>query len=149
MKFISNSGNLFGANQERENSPEYIDEALTHNVDVKVDLWVLNDEIFLGSDSPRYKVSLDWLISRYQRLWISCKNIDAMKYLNSHQHFNYFWGEGCTVSLTSLKYFWTTYWQFNCYNCVIYINDIINLENDVKCYAVCSDNILSYYSNQI
>ncbi len=39
MKYISHRGNLTGINLERENSPDYIMEAVTADFDVEVDVW--------------------------------------------------------------------------------------------------------------
>ena len=39
MKLIAHRGNIDGPNPERENSPEYIEEALKAGYDVEVDVW--------------------------------------------------------------------------------------------------------------
>jgi hypothetical protein len=50
MILVSHRGNISGPNKERENSPQYIQEALDLKYDVEVDVWV-NDEIWLGHDN--------------------------------------------------------------------------------------------------
>ena len=44
MKLISHRGNLNGRIPERENHPDYIDEAIEAGYDVEIDIW-LNDGV--------------------------------------------------------------------------------------------------------
>ena len=61
MIFISHRGNLDGLNPDRENSPEYIDEAIKLGFDVEIDVRTKDGELWLGHDEPQYKVSEMWL----------------------------------------------------------------------------------------
>ena len=47
MKFIAHRGNVFGPNVELENSPNYIDKAISTGYDVEVDLWVKDDKFLI------------------------------------------------------------------------------------------------------
>ncbi len=59
MKLIAHRGNTQGPNPERENSPEYIEEALNAGYDVEVDVWYdcATEKFWLGHDEPQYDVS--------------------------------------------------------------------------------------------
>ena len=59
MKIISHRGNLTGPNPIRENSIDYIEEAIAEGFDVEVDLWVDDNECYLGHDDPQYFVTMN------------------------------------------------------------------------------------------
>lgn len=78
MILIAHRGNVYGPNKEQENSPSYIDAAISLGFDIEVDVWVKEDSIFLGHDEPEYQIDEDWLISRKKHLWVHCKNATAL-----------------------------------------------------------------------
>ena len=92
MILISHRGNLNRKQENWENDPSYILEALKEGYDVEIDVWHLedypdlfNDSIFfLGHDKPQYRVSIDFLMQ--DRLWIHCKNIEALYKLYDKTH---------------------------------------------------------------
>jgi hypothetical protein len=49
MLFISHRGNINGADPTKENSPQYIEEALQKNFEVEVDVRFLNNSFYLKS----------------------------------------------------------------------------------------------------
>jgi len=51
MRLISHRGNINGKNLERENSFPYIQEALQLGYEVEIDIWVINNEVYLGHDT--------------------------------------------------------------------------------------------------
>ncbi len=79
MILISHRGNINGKNTEKENHPDYIDDAIKLGYDVEIDIWVIDGNFYLGHDGPQYNISLDWLSDRIDRLWIHCKNIEAIE----------------------------------------------------------------------
>ena len=101
-----------GPNPERENSPEYIQEALDAGFDVEVDVWFVDNQWFLGHDEPTYSVKFPFLIN--DKLWIHCKNIEALDQVgmnlmvSSKLHLpNYFWHDSDDYTLTSQNMIWT------------------------------------------
>lgn len=107
MILISHRGNLYGKNK-KENSPEYIDEALKY-YNCEIDIWVNDtyDIIHLGHDSPTYKIDYQWLNIRKELLWIHCKNENALVYLSFKKDFNYFFHDSDKYTLTSKRNIWT------------------------------------------
>lgn len=105
MIFISHRGNLNGKNIENENKIDYIENALFLDFDVEIDVWLFNDSLFLGHDKPLYNIEENWLLKNKNKLWIHCKNIDALLFFNN-KDFNYFWHENDKVTLTSKGYIW-------------------------------------------
>lgn len=69
-----------GPNKEKENSPEYILEAITHGYDVEVDVWVdENGSILLGHDRPQYNVESEFI--KHEKIWCHAKNSEALFFL--------------------------------------------------------------------
>ena len=81
MILISHRGNINGKNEERENAPDYIDEAIAEGYDVEVDVWMTEDGfLYSGHDEPQYRITQHWLEERNKKLWIHCKSFDAMRW---------------------------------------------------------------------
>lgn len=81
MIFISHRGNIDQIIPERENSPDYIDEAIAQGYDVEMDIRLINNELFLGHDHPDYAIGLQWLLDRKNFLWVHTKNFAALSFL--------------------------------------------------------------------
>jgi len=101
---ISHRGNLNGKS-DRENSPDYIEEALDQDFDVEVDVWYIDNQFWLGHDKPQYKVSEGFL--EHSNLWCHAKNIQALYVMSKSSNIHYFWHQEDDVTLTSRGYLWT------------------------------------------
>ena len=75
MILISHRGNLLGPVPEEENTPNYIDKAISEGFDVEIDVWFKDKTWYLGHDYPTYKIEINWLLEREPKLWIHCKNL--------------------------------------------------------------------------
>ena len=142
MIYISHRGNLKGRNTERENQPEYIDEAITAGFDVEIDVWMIDNEFYLGHDEPQYKVIYNWLSTRYEKLWIHCKNVEAVEWFNQNG-FNYFWHENDTLTLTSKQYMWAYPGKQPIIGSIAVMPEIYN-DKIKKCVGICSDFVEDY-----
>ena len=78
MILISHRGNVDGRIIERENHPDYIDEAIHAGYNVEIDVWMIEGVLLLGHDEPQYGITQQWLNDRHYSLWLHCKNIEAM-----------------------------------------------------------------------
>jgi hypothetical protein len=143
MILISHRGNLNGKMPENENHPDYIDEAIHAGYDVEIDVWMVDNELFLGHDKPQYKVIYNWLSTRYEKLWIHCKNVEAMEWFNSFPGFNYFWHEEDTVTLTSMNIIWAYPGKQTIKGSVAVLPEIHN-DDLSACVGICSDYINNY-----
>lgn len=143
MKLISHRGNVNGPNI-LENNPNYIDNTLEIGYDVEIDIWLIDNQIYLGHDKPTYKIKMDWLINRINMLWIHCKNTEILELLNECQYkFNYFWHENDTVTLTSHGFMWAYPGKQSIKNSIAVLPEIYN--DDVSgCYGICSDYISKF-----
>ena len=81
MILISHRGNINGANPEQENKPSYIATAISKGYDVEVDFWFKEGKFVLGHDEPQYEIPIEFIQTYYRRLWIHCKNYDALSKL--------------------------------------------------------------------
>jgi|APGre2960657423_1045063.scaffolds.fasta_scaffold12420_4 glycerophosphoryl diester phosphodiesterase len=91
MKIISHRGNINGSRPNKENSPNYINEAIESGYNVEIDVWLQKDNLFLGHDFPEWQIDPQFLKSNHARLWIHCKNDDAFFYLRRFETLNVFY----------------------------------------------------------
>lgn len=150
MKIIAHRGNLNGPNPLRENSADYIEEAISEGFDVEIDLRVVDDECYLGHDDPQYYVTMGWLRKYKDDLWIHCKNREALQKMSSSSiKFNYFYHETDHYTLTSKGIGWVLVGQIPYSNSVIVLPENIDLyrfnpEYIEKSYGICTDKPIFY-----
>lgn len=145
MRLIAHRGNLVGSQPEFENRPDFIDRALAGGFDVEIDLRVVASDFMLGHDAPDHRVSEDWLRERVDRLWVHCKNREALDRLTGSS-LNYFWHQKDDYTLTSHGFGWVHP------GIVPYSNSVLVLQEDVsdraklmraatefECFGICSD----------
>jgi hypothetical protein len=143
MKLISHRGNINGPNTVRENSPYYIMEAIAMGYEVEIDIWVKDNLFYLGHNNLQYSISKEWLNDRIDKLWIHCKNIEAMEWFNISGKFNYFWHQEDTVTLTSKGYIWAYPGKQPIKNSIAVMPELYN-DNLNSCIGICSDYIQNY-----
>lgn len=145
MILISHRGNVSGRIPEVENSLEYVDAALSIGYDVEIDVRMIDGVLFLGHDEPQYGTTQDWLNKRSDKLWIHCKNIEAIEWFNGIYGFNYFWHDTDTVTLTSKGFVWTYPGKQPIKRSIAVLPEMYN-EDVSNCVGVCSDYIQNYKS---
>jgi hypothetical protein len=111
MIIISHRGNLDGPLEGNENTVPYIEKAL-HDFDVEIDVWHHKKKLWLGHDFPQDPIEVKWLLQNKKKLWIHCKNLDAMDYLcelnfTHPMGFNFFGHSSDDFVLTSQNYIFT------------------------------------------
>lgn len=141
MFFISHRGNLTGPNKERENTTAYINEALSKNFDVEIDVWFKDNDFFLGHDYPESKVSLDFL--KKKGLWLHAKNLECF-YEFSKYNLNFFWHEEDKITITSKGFFWNYPGTLLSKKSICVLPERYNI-NQIDCLGYCSDYIMNYY----
>jgi hypothetical protein len=142
MIYISHRGNLKGRNVERENQPEYIDEAINAGFDVEIDMWWVDGKTYLGHDGPQYEVDDKWLSHRADKLWVHCKNVELLNWVRS-TILHYFWHEEDTLTLTSKQYVWVYPGKQPVIGSIAVMPEIHN-DKIKKCAGVCSDFVEDY-----
>ena len=144
MKLIAHRGNVFGPDTSRENSPDYIDDALSKKFDVEIDVRFINEQFYLGHDTPDYKIGFDWIISRSEFLWIHCKDLNSLNYFSSNykKDLNYFWHQNDDYTLTSKNYIWVYPGKEYSSNSIVVMPEIfgqLHKLNQQNIIGVCSD----------
>lgn len=143
MILISHRGNINGKLIERENHPDYIDEAIDSGFEVEIDVWYIDGNWYLGHDEPQYDVNYQWLKDRKQVLWIHCKNIAALEILDDTMELHYFWHENDVVTLTSQSTIWAYPGKQPIKNSIAVMPEMFG-DDITKCLGICSDYIEKY-----
>ena len=147
MIYISHRGNTTGPKPELENRPDYVEQAIADGFDVEVDLWVNESGLFLGHDEPQYEFPFELLNNNYSRLWLHCKNLDALSKLieldPTGQKVSYFWHENDKVTLTSKNVIWSHPNNVPIKNSIAVMPEV-NSYDVSECSGVCSDYIKNY-----
>ena len=143
--FISHRGNINGRVPENENHPDYIDEAIHAGYEVEIDVWYWDSKLWLGHDHPEHKISIQWLLERHGKLWIHCKNHQAMSYFVqlSIKYLNWFWHQEDDMVLTSQRFIWAYPGKQPIKNSVAVMPEI-HSDDVSSCIGVCSDVIEKY-----
>ena len=151
MQIISHRGNTTGPNHYRENSPEYLKEALALGYDVEVDVWYQDGKIYFGHDGPKYEVGLIEFEYFIPRGWFHCKNISAMGFLSQHyMRPNFFWHQSDDYALTSHKYIWTYPHMPTAERSIAVLPEIFNANrNDLNNFwGICTDYCIEFDPSQ-
>jgi hypothetical protein len=104
MKIISHRGNLNGPNKQTENTIESIKLAINLGFDVEIDVWYINNILYLGHDSDLLTTDhnlQDFLLKNAFKLWIHCKNIESLVHLLNFKELNLFGHSDDEYVLTS------------------------------------------------
>lgn len=146
MKLIAHRGNMNGPNPELENTPDYILKAITLGFDCEIDIRYINDKLYLGHDLPQCVISLDFLLNNKDKLWIHCKNVEALDFLHNYEDLNIFFHDKDEYTITSKNFIWSyigvkTTKNIICVMPELVTNDLNNFfkENNKYC-AVCTDH---------
>jgi hypothetical protein len=147
MKLISHRGNISGPNPEKENHPEYILAAILADYEVEIDVWFKDGKFMLGHDEPQYEFPFILLQNYYSKLWIHCKNLEALEVLLTldavGSKLNYFWHETDKVTLTSKNYIWAYPGNQPIKNSIAVLPEWKN-DSVEGCLGVCSDYIENF-----
>ena len=146
MILIAHRGNTNGPFESFENEPSYIDKSITNGYDVEIDAWYIDNQLYLGHDNPQYKIDFRWMRDRLSKLWIHCKNIEALEIANwfrQRKDLNYFWHQKDTVTLTSKGYIWAYPGKQPIENSIAVMPELSN-DNISKCIGVCSNFVATY-----
>ena len=142
MKLIAHRGLFNGPDKQLENSPTQILTALVNGFDTEVDVWLENDEWWLGHDGPTYKTTFEFLSNSH--LWIHAKNLAAL-YELTDTNLNFFWHENDDFTLTSHKHIWTYPGKLLTANSIMVMPEwqdpTLTNAKESNCYGVCSDYV--------
>jgi len=147
MLLIAHRGNVNGKNEILENTPDYIITAINKGYDCEIDIWYIDYTFYLGHDLPNIKINFEFLNKYKDNLWIHCKNIDALCFMNTFTDFNYFFHDKDQFTLTSKNYIWGNINSKVGKNIICVMPEhfhVLNIKDLSNCIGICSDNI-EYY----
>ena len=140
-----------GKNPDKENHPDYIKAAVDAGFDVEIDIWSIDKELWLGHDEPQYSMGkaqsdmwFNFLFRYNKRLWLHCKNLEALGELFKYKDLNVFWHDTDDVVITSQKFLWTFPNKPLLPGSICVLPEL-GVNGDLnKCYGLCSDFVLEY-----
>ncbi len=139
-----------GPNLGLENTTDYIIDAIYKNFEVEVDVWLYKNKWYLGHDEPTTPTDLNFLNKFYKKLWIHCKNLEALSFFIEHKSkYNYFWHETDRYTITSWNYMWCYPNVETTQQSIIVAFGKETYENKI-CLGICSDYIIeikNHYAN--
>lgn len=137
MKLIAHRGNFEGIKKDRENSPQYIQEAVDNGFDVEIDVRLIENRWFLGHDQPQYEIKIeDYLATKF---WLHCKNSKAFEELaKNYRKANFFWHQTDEYTMTSSGLIWAFPGSKRLYNSVVLFPKSKEEVHDV--YGVCDND---------
>lgn len=142
MKLISHRGNLEWRNPELENSMSYIIHAIEEWFYVEIDLWWTHDWLWLWHDKWLERITIWDLMQYADKLYIHCKNINALQRFSEFSMFNYFVHDTDFCTLTSK---WEK-WAFpgnEIRNSIFVLPEWHEMNLELASW-ICSDYILQY-----
>ena len=145
MILISHRGNLKGPHPD-ENHPDYILRALVAGFNVEIDVWFINGKFKLGHDEPTYDFPFELFENHFSKLWLHCKNVEAMVALNEFPNenlLNYFFHQEDDITLTSKGYIWAYPGKQPIKNSIAVMPEL-NKDDLTQAIGICSDYIKDY-----
>ena len=145
MILIAHRGNIDGRIESLENQPMYIDLAISKGYDVEIDVWYKDNILLLGHDKPDYDVDFNWFKDRIDKLWVHCKNIEAIIYFkNCGYDINYFWHENDDYTIIATGKVLVKPGKELIENSICCMPEMGYIGDITKCYAIMTDNIKEY-----
>lgn len=145
MKIISHRGNINGQDFANENTQHAIDKCIDIGLDVEIDIRYINNQWWLGHDSPDYFVDLKWLEDRAHYLWIHAKNFGAVSHLQN-TNFNWFWHDTDKITLTSKGNIWCFPGVFIPNGITVTLMPSEYIPDDFGSGGICTDHPNAYIS---
>jgi hypothetical protein len=139
-RWILRRGLRYGPDADLENKESELWARIKEGWDIQIDVWCIDGVWWLGRDEPTYKL-MDTLLLALNRVWIHCKNMEALMECRNRIGVNYFTHHNDPATLTSSNWIW-------CYPgtmagkhsvCVLPESQDLLLDMFDKAGAVCSE----------
>lgn len=142
MKLIAHRGCMLGPDKHIENKKSTIIECISKKFDVEIDVFSHKNKLYLGHDEPIDKISIEFMMEHYKKLWIHCKNLTALDFLLNFKKLNVFYHQTDDFTLTSKGYIWTYPKKATTKKSVIVCKSKKEHENaDKNIFGICSDYV--------
>ena len=141
-KWIAHRGNIMGPDS-RENNPIYVNNTLKMGYDCEIDVRYIDGQLYMGHDHADYEIPLNYLLDNCNKLWIHCKNVEAMEFLLSYSCLNIFWHQEDDYTLTRKGFIWAYPGKKITQTSIILMPENSGLDTFIKDgYGVCSDYVV-------
>ena len=150
---IAKRGNISGPNPSRENTWTYIQEALDAGYYVECDLWVCDNQFFLGHDEPQEKIDITQLENPC--LFLHAKDIVTMHKLSEMFYFSdyspdVFFHQNDDLALTKKGLLWTFPGKtLTPTSIAVLPENVIHWFNLENAAGICSDYIERYKNGRV
>ena len=151
MILIAHRGNIFGPIPERENNPEYIDEALHEGFFCEIDIRASSksDYFFIGHDYGEYELPISWFEERKEKLFLHAKDLKTLSYFSSRDDsgtWHVFWHQEDAYTLTLSGIIWAYPGSAINSSCICVMPEKAEYRRkDLKqCFGICSDDVASH-----
>tara|TARA_Y100000816_G_scaffold246155_1_gene194394 strand:+ start:645 stop:1094 length:450 start_codon:yes stop_codon:yes gene_type:complete len=149
MQIIAHRGNLNGPNHKMENNPKYILNAISKNYHVELDLWYINNILYLGHDKPQYNIDIEFILNIKKSIYCHCKNIDTLVFLlNNYPEIECFFHDKDECVLTSKNKIWN-YPGSKLTDKSICVMPENSNQIPENCFGICTDYPIFYSNNNL
>lgn len=146
MKWIS----FWGCREEmsaRACSPDLILETLQAGYDVLINVWILQEQIYVGTLLPKDIIQLRFLEKYKSRLWLACRNHTAYEYFRNRGYMTFF-GERNSVHFVpnGFRIIEDLKFAYGLPQEILLLHDLKGLKVPLEKYGgICSPNIEKIY----
>mgnify|MGYP001494110728 CR=1 FL=1 len=140
MYLISHRGNINSIKKDKENSPDYVNQALKNGYDVEVDVRFKDGKFFLGHDFNQFEINKEYLLNK--KIWCHAKTYEALIALDRIKA-HYFWHQEDDYTITSKGYIWTYPGKKLLSKSICVLPERANYKK-IDCEGICSDFIERY-----
>ena len=160
IKLISHRANLNGPCKEENELSSIMNCLVNYNYDAEIDVHFIDGLLHIGHDLPsKFTLSVISFVNTFtsykDRLWIHCKNIEALSIFSKiDDNFNYFGHSDDEFVLTSRGYIFTRP-NVIFEDAIVVMPELISngtiLNNHFKCKGILTDYPIKYetYYNTI
>jgi len=150
IQLISHRGNLSGPEPARENTAEFIDEAIKEGYPVEIDVRKNEDGLWLGHDEPISLVDINWLTDRKDNLLVHSKNVEALKEMLDNDMRTFYHASERHVIIANTNLIWSHDISEATDISIIPLmskSDIekFDLKKNNNMHGICSDNVIMLY----
>lgn len=140
---ISHRGNRRGMNTDKENSLEYVKEALDEGFFVMVDVWLVGgSHVALGHDRPKHPVDLEFL--KDKRIVCRARSLQTLTFLLHNEIHCFYFGRD-DFSLTTGGLIWTYPGMQLGIRSIFFMPEFVlsdvSAASNFVCAGICSDRI--------
>lgn len=140
---FSHRGNITGMDLSKENSPEYIQNAINKGFHVVVDVWLVGkSHLSLGSTQPHFPTTIDFL--KQNNILCRARSVETLEYLLNKRIHCFIHGKDDHI-LTNGGLIWTAPGKPIIYRSIFtmpeHIFPDISSIAFINCAGICSDRI--------